>query len=425
MRHALRPLYKKLVRRQLLNGVAAIRRRVALPHVTFIGVTGSCGKSTTIALSDAILSSAGECRIGAGASRTLVAESINGLGTSTTFCVQELHASFPGIIAESLWVSKPQIGVVTIIGGDHYKSYRSLEATAREKGRLVESLPPNGVAILNIDSPLVLGMAKRTCARVMTFGLSPQADVRASEVSSLWPDRLSMQVTYLGETVRVETKLVGEHWTVSVLAAIASGIACGLDLKSCARAVKAVEPVFGRCSVHVRSDGACYVLDTYKAPYWTIAEGLALVRNARAPRKTVVLGTISDYPGAVSSRYRRVARDALDVADRVVFVGPRSGHIDKLRAGDVRGRLFGFQTNYQASAFLAADAIPGELIYVKGPIAEHLERLMLSQLEEVVCWRERCGRISSPCTECPKYRVAKMPPLGLMQASATTETALT
>lgn len=423
-RDALRLLYKRIVvpcRLRLLNGMAAIRRRIALSHVTFIGVTGSCGKSTSIALSEAILASAGECRIGVGPLRTQVAQTILGLGKSTKFCLQELHASFPGVIAESLWLLQPQIGIVTIIGSDHYKSYRSLDAIAREKGLLVESLPANGVAILNIDSPQVLDMAKRTCARVMTFGLSPQAEVRAFDVSSRWPDRLSMQVTYQGETVRVETRLVGEHWTVAVLAAIASGLACDIDLKSCARAVATVEPVFGRCSVHLRPDGAAYVLDSYKASYWTIAEGLALVRNASAPRKTVVMGSISDYPGAMSSRYRRVARDALAVADRVVFIGPRSGHIDKLRTGAVRERLFGFQTNYQASAFLAGDAMPGELIYVKGPIAEHLERLMLSQLAEVVCWREQCGRWSSACMECPKYRVARMPPFGLTRASAPTE----
>jgi UDP-N-acetylmuramoyl-tripeptide--D-alanyl-D-alanine ligase len=404
-------------RGRLLNCRAAIRR-FTLRHVTFIAVTGSCGKTTTIALSKAVLSSAGTCWTRVGSSRWLVAETILSVGASTKFCLQELHASFPGIIGESLSLLKPQIGVVTTVGGDHYTNYRGLEATAREKGQLVERLPQSGVAILNADDPHVLNMAGRTRARLVTFGLSPQADVRAMEVSSVWPDRLSMKVAHQHETIRIETQMVGGHWVTSVLAAIATGIVSGVDLKFCAEAIRTVKPVFGRYSVHRRSDDAAYVLDTHKAPLWTIAPGLAFVRTARAPRKTMVFGTISDYPGARSPRYRRVAREALEVADRVIFVGPQSSHVDKLRRGEVGERVFTFETTYQASAFMAEGCVPAELIYIKASLTDHLERIMLSQLDEVVCWRERCGKWP-PCTGCKNYRKAARPPFDVVQMHAS------
>jgi UDP-N-acetylmuramoyl-tripeptide--D-alanyl-D-alanine ligase len=222
-------------RYRVLSFLAALRR-YQRHHVTFVAVTGSCGKSTTIALAAAILSTVGKCQIGVGPRRTLVPDTIIGVKSSTRFCIQELHATVPGWVAEFLGLLKPQIGVVTIIGSDHYRAYRSIEAIAREKGLLVERLPQSGVAILNIDDPLVHGMAKRGQARVITFGRSPQADVRAVDVSDVWPSRLSMQVAYGHEIVRVETKLVGELWVPSVLAAIALGIACGVDLNTCAEA---------------------------------------------------------------------------------------------------------------------------------------------------------------------------------------------
>ena len=175
-------------------------RRSAPSYVTFIGVTGSCGKSTTVALANGILSSTGRCFGVTGPSRALATKTNSGVKASRTFCIQELHANQPGVIAESVRILKPQFGVVTLIGGDHYRNYRNVEATAQEKGLLVESLPESGVAILNIDSPLVADMAKRTRARLLTFGRSPEAVLRAVDVSSVWPDRLSMQVTYGGET---------------------------------------------------------------------------------------------------------------------------------------------------------------------------------------------------------------------------------
>ena len=80
------------------------------------------------------------------------------------------------------------------------------------------------------------------------------------------------------------------------------------------------------------------MLDSLKAPYWTIAAGLRFVANARASRKTILFGTISDYSGAGGQRYRRAARDALQVADRVIFIGPNSVSAAKPRTGALSER---------------------------------------------------------------------------------------
>ena len=251
----------------------------------------------------------------------------------------------------------------------------------------------------------------------MTYGVSENAGIRGSAISGQWPDRLALTVAHEGTAVRIETQLVGEHWVTSVLAAVACGIACGLDLETCAAAVKSVEPSFGRCSVHPRPDGGVYVLDSRKAPYWTIPSSLQFVADARASRKTILFGTISDYSGAAGARYRRAGRDALEVADRVIFVGPNSGSAAKLRTGALRDRLFTFPTAYQAHAYLQATRVANELIYVKASISDHLERLMLAELDAVVCWKERC-KLKYDCQTCPRYRIPEAAP-GAAAASDT------
>jgi UDP-N-acetylmuramoyl-tripeptide--D-alanyl-D-alanine ligase len=149
--------------------------------------------------------------------------------------------------------------------------------------------------------------------------------------------------------------------------------------------------------VHKWRGGPFYILDTQKAPLWTVPSGLDFLARARSHRKTAVFGTISDYSGKDSRTYRSLALEALAIADRVVFVGPNAAHVSKLREGELQDRLFAFQTCYQASAFLAEEPFPGELIYVKASITDHLERVMLSQRGSVVCWRERCmKRIKLP-----------------------------
>ena len=312
---------------------AVSRRRAGLGHVTFVAITGSCGKSTTRNLAAAILERAGPCQHGSTWIAGRLGRVLEQVGPETRFCICEVGATGPGSLSEPLRLLSPQIGIVTTIGDDHYTAFRTREATALEKGKLVECLPPEGTAILNADDPLVRGMAERSRARVMTYGVSEHADLRGSEISSRWPDRLTFTATHGETAVRIETRLVGEHWVTSALAAIACGIACGFDLETCAAAVKSVEPYFGRYSVHLRPDGGVYVLDSRKAPYWTIRSGLQFVANASASRKTILFGTISDHAGAGGPRYRRAARDALQVADRVIFVGRNSGSAAKLRTG--------------------------------------------------------------------------------------------
>jgi UDP-N-acetylmuramoyl-tripeptide--D-alanyl-D-alanine ligase len=297
-------------------------RRPRLGHVTFVGVTGSCGKTTTTALVKEILAGRDICQAWfnepAGAHHSIrVRQAILSVCPETRYYVYETTSSGPGSIGRQLDLLSPRIGVVTTVGADHRSAFRSLEATAKEKATLVERLPPDGAAILNIDDPYVAAMAARTKAPVVTYGISPEADVRGSGVACQWPDRLTFNVSHGSEEARVVTRFVGEHWAISVLAAIACGIACGLDLKTCARAVAGVAPVFGRYSVHASEGGASFVLDSIKAPFWTIPAGLKFVAAASAPRKTIVFGTISDYAGNAGRVYRRVAREALATADRV------------------------------------------------------------------------------------------------------------
>jgi len=415
---ALRSRLKQRRRKNTRSPSRAVsRRRAALDHVTFVAITGSCGKTTCRLLTAAILEGAGHCQHGETWIPAKLAQVLEQVGPDTRFCVCEVGATGPRSLSEPLKLLNPQIGIVTTIGGDHYTAFRTLEATALEKGKLVEGLPPEGTAILNADDPLVRGMAERSRARVMTYGVSENAGIRGSAISGQWPDRLALTVAHEGTALRFETQLVGEHWVTSVLAAIACGIACGLDLETCAAAVKSVESAFGRYSVHQRPDRGVYVLDSRKAPYWTIRSSLQFVADARAPRKTILFGTISDYSGAAGVRYRRAGRDGLEVADRVIFVGPNSGSAAKLRTGALRDRLFTFPTAYQAHAYLQATRVANELIYVKASIADHLERLMLAELDAVVCWKERC-KLKYDCQTCPRYRIPEAAP-GAAAASDT------
>lgn len=372
------------------------------PDTTFIAITGSGGKTSTKQLLAPILRAQGTVwspdYIMNGPEA--IAKTVVFLRPKTRYCLQELATAGPGMLAESAAMFQPEVSIVTKVERDHYTAFRGLENTAREKGTLVEALPAAGVAVLNRDDPHVWAMRERTDARVISFGLESCAEVRGHSLSSAWPERFSMTVEYEGRQVRVQTRLLGEHWAMVVLAALAGAVALGVPLEEAAHVLRTVEPAPRRMSPVETADGITFIRDDWKAPLWTVPAGLEFLRQAKASRTVAVIGTISDFPGDGGRRYRQVARKALASADHAFFVGSQSHSSRKVAQEAGTDRLRAFDTVYELDQHLHTFLRPGDLVLIKGSgPADHLERLVLSWAGEIACWQTRCRRIP-PCNEC-------------------------
>ena len=375
------------------------RRRVA--GVTFVAVTGSAGKTTTKELVAAVLGSRHRVSKSPGTHNAAHWVSLTVLGArpGDGFCVQELGATGPGSLNDPIALVRPRVAVITNVGGDHRRAFRTLEATATEKGKVVAAVPRHGLAVLNADDPRVLAMAGSCRGRVLTYGLRPDAAVRAESVTSSWPDRLSFVAIHGEQRVAVQTRFCGVHWVHACLAAIATGVGLGIPLRVAAAALSAVEPQPGRYQP-VRANGVTFIRDEVKASLWSVAPALEFLRDARAPRKVAVIGTISDYSGRASQIYAAVARQALDVADEVIFVGPQARRSGGARSHPKGAALRAFPNPREAHRHLAATLVPGDLVLLKGSQrADHLLRLVLARRGRVACWRTACGRIRF-CVEC-------------------------
>lgn len=356
---------------------ASLLRRSLLARTTFVVVTGSCGKTTTKELIATVLASRmrgyrspAHCN-----SAWHVVRSVLHTRPWHRFSVVELPGAGSSLMPldELLPLIRPDISVVTSIGQDHYTVFRTLEAAAQHKGKVVDYLGADGVAILNADDPHVAAMSSRCAGRVITCGTSPQATMRASEVSSVWPEPLSCVVTAPSGSVRVQTQLCGAHWVPYVLSALAVGELMGVPLEAGAAAVGAMAPFPGRMSPRFTAGGVTFICDE-KSPLWTADVAFRFMREAQAPRKLAVLGRFSDFPGTERTRILEVANRALDSVDVVVAVGPQAPYY--LRAGQARHRsVYGFADAEQARSFLKGFTCAGDLILLKGSKADHLGRV--------------------------------------------------
>src|SRR5665647_494584 len=387
-------------------------RRPSLRRTVFIGITGSAGKSTTKDLIASILEShfpRGQKGLGTMNSPEYVARLLLRTRTSDAYCVTEIALQNDDAgIDLPIALFRSTVGVVTKIGGDHVSAFGSLDGLAAEKSKLVRALPASGIAVLNADDPRVLAMQSQFSGRTITYGMSDVAMLRGEAVSSSWPDRLAFTVKWNGQSVRVQTQLCGSHWVPVVLAALATGVALGVPLEVAAAAVGTVAPFEARMSPVQIGDGVTFIRDDWKAPFWTIAPTFDFMRQARATRKVIAMGTISDYVGDASKRYVEIARQALAVADCVLFVGPRASACLRAKR-DANDPLFAFPSLRNASTFLSGYLQPGDLVLLKGSTrTDHLERLILMRTGSVECWRAGCGRMYF-CNECSLVHVASDP----------------
>lgn len=400
----------------------AVRHRKQAWRTLFIAVTGSGGKTTTKDLIAAALGcrSYGSKSPASHNAGRIVARTVLAVRPEHDFHVQELGAYGPGTLDRMIALVRPKVAVITNIGSDHRKAFRTLETAAAEKGKVVAAVPPSGLTVLNADDPLVMAMAIRCRSRIISYGLAEGAGLRAEDVSARWPDRLRFVVVHGEERIPVRTRLCGEHWVHAVLAALATAVGLDVPLRAAVEAVAEVEPWAGRLSPE-ELGGITFIRDDFKAPLWSVGPALRFLAEARASRKVAVIGTISDYGPRASTVYTAVAREALDAADEVVFVGPQAPRSSGGRGHPRGSALHAFVSLREASDHLERTLRPGDLVLLKGSHrADHLVRLVLSRRERIACWRRGCRRMK-PCDQCILLRVPELPGFRLSSRRAAPE----
>jgi len=400
---------RRLVGDQRLDRAIVRLAQAWRPHLhkpVFIGIAGSAGKTTTKELLQGVLSHRRRGLANPSSLNALpeVAKVVLRLRPSHDFCIAELSEDKPGIMDAPLALLRPSVGIVTVIGNDHWSAFGSRDGIARETGKLVAALPASGTAVLNADDAAVLAMAQDCAAKVITYGTSPQASLRAQDVRSVWPERLQMTLTWGAERAQVRTQLCGTHLLPTVLGAIGGGLAAGLSLADCVDGIASVQAFDGRMQPVTTADGVSFIRDDFKAPLWTLDACFEFMKSAHARRKIIVIGTLSDYGAGTgaSRKYADVARRALEIADLVVFVGPWAPSTLKAAPPGSQERLRAFSQVRDAAQYLMAHATAQDLVLLKGTNKQdHLQRLILARDGGVACWRDDCDR-QVFCNDCPQ-----------------------
>ena len=355
-----------------------------LPGITVVGITGSSGKTSTKDLLAQLLAELGPTVAPPGSFNNELGHPYTVLRSTvdTRYLVLEKSARGIGHVAWLTRIARPRIGVVLNVGTAHLGEFGSRENIARAKGELVEALPADGVAVLNADDPLVLAMADRTAARVVTVGLGETAGVRAVDVTLDDRGTPSYELVTAAGSVPVTLAVHGEHQVGNSLAAAAVALELGMPLPAVAGALGRARALSRwRMEVTERPDGVLVVNDAYNANPESMAAALrALTTMARGRRSWAVLGEMAELGPSAADQHRRVGELTAELGvDRVVVVGPAAQPIHAAaREGAVQ-----VDDADAAIALLRAQLRPQDVVLVKASRAAGLERVALALAEPV------------------------------------------
>jgi UDP-N-acetylmuramoyl-tripeptide--D-alanyl-D-alanine ligase len=343
-----------------------------------VGITGSVGKSSTKELTWAVLrqrfktlKNPGNLNNEIGLPLTLL-----DLDDSYERVVLEMGMYNLGEISDLCAIAAPHVGVVTNIGPTHLERLGSIEHIAQAKAELVQALPPDGVAILNQDDPFVRRMAQQTRARVFTYGLTPEADLWASNVVSEGLEGIRFVLHYQGEAIHAKVPLLGRHSAHTALRATAVALIDEMTWQEIMAGLQDSAIQLRLVSVP-GINGSTLLDDTYNASPMSTIAALNLLDDLSG-RRIAVLGDMAELGDQEEEGHRRVGCRAADTIDLLITVGPRAHMIaDEARAcGLAPEAATEVETNDQAIEHLRQMVQPGDIVLVKGSRSMAMEEIV-------------------------------------------------
>lgn len=302
----------------------AMKKLHGMNNLKVIGITGSYGKTS----SKNILSDILNVKFNAFATPKsfntpygLINAINNYLDKFSEYFIAEMGAFKIGEIRQTCDLVHPKYGILTKIGTAHLESFGSQENIQKGKFELIESLPLDGVGILNGDDELQVNYALRNMCKIIWFGIdNHETDLYATNI----------KLSYKGTTFDIafkeeqglypfETKLLGSANVYNILASVALGYELGMTIPQLQLGVKKVQPIEHR--LELKKYGKINIIDdAYNSN--PVGSKMAVEVLGMMPGKKIIV-----TPGMIelgSRQYelnKRFGEYMALVADEVILVG--------------------------------------------------------------------------------------------------------
>lgn len=347
----------------------------------FIGVTGSVGKTTCVQACTAVLSQ----KYKTIATKPNLDPILNipstllKLNPTVKKVILEMGVEYKGEMDFYLSLVRPKTVIVTKIAYAHSEYLGGIDEVLQEKGKLVESLDKNGLAILNWDDSNSKKLAENCKGTVVYYGTD-------SENCTVWAGNIKIEnfaTTFelnLGvERVKVNLALLGLHQVYPALAAAALGVMCRIPLTRIKLALESIRQSEHRLQALSGPNGSVLLDDTYNSSPSAVDSAIDTLLAIPARRRIIVLGEMRELGKYSEQLHRQVAQRIYKEKLDFVFLGQGETEFiaDELTSlGFWEERLAYNLQNSQLVSRLLKTLGKGDVCLIKGSRAVRLDEVV-------------------------------------------------
>lgn len=364
-----------------------IKRRLAKYYLVFlrkffglkvIGITGSAGKTTTKEMLASILKQKGETVASFANIDPVynIPTTILRCRASTKYLVLEFGIEYPGEMDFYLWMVKPDIGVITNIFLTHTLFFGDEEGVAREKGKLVESLGGESVAILNKGNRYSREIGEKIKPKVIWFGDSGEVRAKDVKISSNLLTKYTLDINK--SNISVQLPILGSQFVENSLAAAAAANSLGFSLDKIKKGLENYERPEHRMNIIKLKNGAMLIDDSYNNNPSAAKEALKTFNSIVQRRKSVlVFGDMLELGKFEERFHKEIGRLVAGYRfDYVIGVGGLSKFVIAEVKKTMKNRVYWVSSQEKVLPILRPLLVKNSIVLIKGSRSIGLDKVV-------------------------------------------------
>ena len=304
----------------------AMKKLNSMPDLKVIGITGSYGKTSSKNILSDILNVKYNALPSPKNFNTpygLIITINNHLDKFDDILIAEMGAYKIGEIKQLCDLVKPKYGILTKIGTAHIEIFGSQENIQKGKFELIESLPSDGIGVLNADDELQVNYKLKNNCKIIWIGINNKnADVRATGIK-ITNKGTTFNVTFKGDKKKYTftTKLFGYNNIYNILASLALAKEFGLTVDQMKKAVAGVKSVEHRLELRPAGN-ITYLDDSYNSN--PVGSKMALDVLSNMPGQKIIMTPgmieLGDKSYELNKEFGKYMKDHADIA---ILVGEK------------------------------------------------------------------------------------------------------
>lgn len=315
----------KPVEKIIFNGYKkkALEKLNRMSDLRKIGITGSFGKTSTKMCLNSILETTYKGFYTPASFNTPNGITITINNEPTIFneyFIAEMGAKHTGEIKELADIVNPKYGIITSIGAAHLESFKTMENICNTKFELIESLPEDGLAILNKDDKFQCAYEIKNKTNVKWIGINNKADYMAKNIR-ISNKGTTFEVVTKTKKFEVTTILLGIKNVYNILEAIALSMELGVSKENIIKGVSNIPPINHR--LEIKETGNITIIDdSFNSNPEGAKNAVEVLGSFEGPKYIITPGMV-EMGDKEKELNKEFGKQIASVADKVFLVGPK------------------------------------------------------------------------------------------------------